>query len=337
MLNIDGTLGEGGGQILRSSLALSALTGQAFTIDGIRAKRSKPGLLRQHLTAVEAAARVCSAHLEGAAMGSTRLTFEPGPVVPGTYSFAVGTAGSATLVIQAVLPPLLTAPGPSRVTVEGGTHNRAAPPYDFLEKTFLPLIGEMGPRVSARLEHWGFFPAGGGRIVVEIAPATRLQGFERLAPEAVRRRRARAVVANLPRSIAERELKVVQEQLGLEGGQFEIQEPKGGATGNVLLLELETDRHCEIVTGFGAKGVSAEVVAAEAVREAKEYLEAGQPIGVHLADQLLIPLAMAGAGAFRTGPPSLHTLTNVEVVKRFLPVPISCAEAVPGAWEVRVG
>src|SRR5262245_24380479 len=140
MLKIDGSVGEGGGQILRTSLALSALTGQPFTIEKIRANRKKPGLMRQHLTAVRAAARVCNAQVEGDALSSLALTFRPGPVVPGAYELAIGTAGSATLVLQTVLPALLTAPSPSRLTIEGGTHNPLAPPFDFLERSFLPLV-----------------------------------------------------------------------------------------------------------------------------------------------------------------------------------------------------
>jgi len=171
MIQIEGSQGEGGGQILRSALALSLITATPFCIENIRAGRAKPGLLRQHLTAVNAAAEIGSAEMIGASIGSTRLEFKPGKVRAENYSFAVGTAGSATLVLQTVLPALLTHSEPSTLTLEGGTHNPFAPPYDFLARTFLPLIARMGPRVTTHLERAGFYPAGGGRFTVSIEPA----------------------------------------------------------------------------------------------------------------------------------------------------------------------
>ena len=178
MITIDGSQGEGGGQILRTSLALSLVTGQPFRMERIRAKRQKPGLLKQHLTAVEAAKTVGCAEVEGAALSSQTLEFRPGPVTPGNYRFAVGTAGSATLVLQTVLPALLTASGHSTLTLEGGTHNPMAPPFDFLEKCFMPLIHRMGPSVELELRRPGFFPAGGGRFHARIEPAKKLSRLD---------------------------------------------------------------------------------------------------------------------------------------------------------------
>lgn len=152
---------EGGGQILRTALSLSIVTGESFRIEKIRAGRKKPGLLRQHLTAVQAAAKISGAKIEGADLGSQQLTFKPGKVQPGDYSFAVGTAGSATLVLQTILPALIIGSKPSTLTLEGGTHNPHAPPFDFLQKTFLPILNKMGSKVSAKLERPGFYPAGG--------------------------------------------------------------------------------------------------------------------------------------------------------------------------------
>jgi RNA 3'-terminal phosphate cyclase (ATP) len=164
MLTIDGAMGEGGGQILRSSLALSIITGTAITIENIRAKRDKPGLRRQHLTAVLAAAEICEAKVEGAHVGSGNLTFAPSKLKPGDYHFDIGSAGSTTLVVQTVLPPLVLASEPSRLLLKGGTHNVHAPPFDYLERVFVPLINRMGPHVHVQLERYGFFPAGGGRF-----------------------------------------------------------------------------------------------------------------------------------------------------------------------------
>ncbi len=178
MITIDGSLGEGGGQVLRSSLALSALTGQPFRIHSIRKSRSKPGLARQHLTCVRAAAQVCGARVDGAEMRSTDLTFHPRTVQPGEFSFAIGTAGSCNLVLQTVLPPLMLASGPSLVTLKGGTHNDKSPPYHFLESVFLPLLGRMGPSVELELHSWGFFPAGGGEFSASIEPTDSLQRLD---------------------------------------------------------------------------------------------------------------------------------------------------------------
>src|SRR5579883_279586 len=175
---INGASGEGGGQILRTSLGLSLATGQPFRIEQIRANRKSPGLLRQHLTAVRAAAAVGQAEVTGDELGSSALTFVPGEVQPGEYTFAIGTAGSTTLVLQTVLPALMTAKAPSRLVLEGGTHNTHSPPNDFLIKTFLPVVNRMGVKVTTRLERYGFFPAGGGRWICDIEPAQSLTPLE---------------------------------------------------------------------------------------------------------------------------------------------------------------
>ena len=172
MLELDGSFGEGGGQILRTSLALSLITGTPFRIIRIRANRSKPGLRRQHLTAVRAAARVGNAQVEGDAVNSAELKFRPGKVTGGNYVFDVGTAGSTTLVFQAILPALLTTPEPSTLTLIGGTHNHGGPPWDFLHTVFLPVLAKMGGRVTKDIERLGFAPGGGGRWTARIEPST---------------------------------------------------------------------------------------------------------------------------------------------------------------------
>jgi RNA 3'-terminal phosphate cyclase (ATP) len=214
MIQIDGSLGEGGGQVLRTALALALVTGQPFRLEKIRAGRAKPGLLRQHLTAVQAAARIGAARVEGAVLGSTSLVFEPGAIRPGNYHFDIGTAGSTTLVLQTILPPLLAAGGPSRLTLVGGTHNGLAPPFDFLARTFLPLLNRLGPAVAATLERPGFFPAGGGRLTAEIQPAPRLSPLCLGERGALRQQWARVLIAGLPPAIAERECQVLRQKLG---------------------------------------------------------------------------------------------------------------------------
>ncbi|MCY3020761.1 MAG: RNA 3'-terminal phosphate cyclase [Planctomycetota bacterium] len=318
---IDGSQGEGGGQILRSSLSLSLLTGQPFRMVNIRAKRRKPGLLRQHLTAVLAAAKISGAEVLGASIGSGMLDFKPGKVVPGEYAFAVGTAGSATLVLQTILPPLLTAGAPSQLKLEGGTHNPFAPPFDFLVKAFLPLINRMGPRVCATLVRPGFYPAGGGEFHVSITPADRLAPLHLGSRGAIAAKRAVARVAALPRTIAQRELAVIAHKLRLDPDALAVEELTNSAgPGNVVIVEVECEHVTEVFTGFGEKHVPAEDVARQAAAEAREYLAADVAVGPRLADQLLLPLALAGSGSFTTLPLSLHALTNIGVLRQFMNV-----------------
>ncbi len=337
LLLIDGSLGEGGGQVLRTSLALSLVTGRPFRIERIRAGRRQPGLLRQHLTAVNAACEVSGARVTGAGLGSRELQFEPGPVRGGEYRFAVGTAGSATLVLQTVLVPLALACEPSRLTLEGGTHNPFAPPFDFLARTFLPAFARMGPRVAARLERHGFYPAGGGRFEVTIEPCARLLPLSLETRSEAVAVSARALVSCLPERIGVRELAVVRERLGLarDACRVEIIDCPVGP-GNVLVIALASEDIVEIVTGFGEKSVSAERVASTACAEASRYLEAGVPAGEHLADQLLVPCAVAGTGCFRTVKPSRHTETNADVVRAFLPVDVCIEPENEVAWRVAI-
>jgi RNA 3'-terminal phosphate cyclase (ATP) len=319
MLHLDGSAGEGGGQILRTALGLSIVTGTPFTIDRIRAGREKPGLLRQHLTAVRAAQEVGKAEVSGAAIGSRVLTFRPGLVDPGTYSFSVGTAGSATLVLQTVLPALLLAKGPSALSLEGGTHNAWAPPFDFLEKAFVPILARMGAKVSLKLERRGFYPAGGGRFMASIAPCSRLERLDLLERGTIRATRATAMVASLPSSIAQRELRVLERALSLDRTRLKTLEDRDSiGPGNVLEVEIESEHITELFTSFGEKRLSAEAVAERLAKDVREYLDSGAPVGEYLADQLLIPLALAGGGSFAATPLSPHSTTNIDVIEKFL-------------------
>lgn len=338
MLSIDGSFGEGGGQIIRTSLALALVTGKAFRAYNVRAKRAKPGLQRQHLTAVTSAAAIGDAQVEGAGLGSREFTFVPGEVKAGEYTFSVGTAGSTMLVLQAVLPPLMIAGGPSLLMFEGGTHNVHAPPFEFIKKTFLPLVGRAGPIVSVELERYGFYPPGGGRFNVYIEPAPRLKRLDLVERGPVLSERARALVVNIPEHVGERELQVVSQQLGWTQDQLELETSRNAVSGgNVLTIEVESEHLTEVFTGIGERGVRAEIVASRAVREARRYLDIGAPVGEHLADQLLIPMALAGGGSYTTGPLTPHTTTNVEVIKKFLPVEIRQTQLTEDVWKVEVG
>src|SRR5262245_34683015 len=319
MITIDGSNGEGGGQVLRTALALSLATGQAFRIDNIRARRTKPGLLRQHLTAVQAATAVGDARVEGDSLGSGTLTFTPRTVKAGDYRFAVGSAGSATLVLQTVLPPLVLASGSSTLSLEGGTHNPWAPPFDFLQRVFLPLVNQLGPQVAATLVRPGFYPAGGGCFTVTIQPAPRLTRGEWLTRGEIVTRRVRALVANLARHIAAREVVTACRLLNWDETCGQIDTVTGApGPGNVVFVEVESEHVTEICTGFGEAGTPAETVAERPAKEARRYVASGVPLGAHLADQMLPVLALGDGGSFRTLPLSRHALTNVAVIRAFV-------------------
>lgn len=322
MIRIDGSSGEGGGQILRSSLSLSLATGKPFRIENIRAKRERPGLLRQHLTAVLAASEIGGAEVEGATLGSKTLTFTPGTVRPGKHRFVIGTAGSSTLVFQTILPSLMMATEPSDITIEGGTHNQAAPPFDFLEKCFLPVINRLGPKVSVNLERYGFYPAGGGCFTATVEPCERLSSIDLTERGDITRRSVLAIVANLSPAIARREIDTVAHLLNWDKECAQTVETKHSVgPGNVVLIELGTSTGVtELFCGFGRLGASAESVATEAVKEARAYIASEAAVGEHLADQLLLPFALASGGVFTASKLNRHARTNVDVVSTFLPV-----------------
>jgi RNA 3'-terminal phosphate cyclase (ATP) len=315
-VEVDGALGEGGGQVLRSALSLAVLTGRRVRVRQVRARREKPGLLRQHLAAARALAAVCGGKLEGAELGSREVTFVPGAARHGVYAFAVGGAGSTALVLHTVLPVLLGVAGTSELTLHGGTHNPGAPPYDFLEHVYFRVLRRMGVELDASLVRYGFYPAGGGCFRVRFTTPERLRPLDRVACDPARRVEAWALSAGLPSHVAARELAVVREQLDLPRHATRAREVDASGSGNALCILVEGDVP-ELVTAFGAAGRPAEDVALDAVRQARRYLEAGAPIGEHLADQLLLLLLLSG-GAFRAQALSAHARTNIDVIRGFL-------------------
>ena len=337
MITLDGSFGEGGGQVLRTSLALSLTTGKSFSIENIRANRKKPGLMRQHLTALNAAAEVGNAEVDGDILGSQEVSFEPGPAKCGSYHFVVGTAGSATLVLQTVLPVLLTAASWSDIIIEGGTHNAYAPPFDFISGAFLPIIERMGPKVTARLDRYGFYPAGGGKFRVSIRPVEKLRQINIDTRGDIVTANARALVSKLASHIAERELNVIKNKLPSLPCALKAEEIRNSpGPGNILLLEIDSEYVSEVFAGFGKRGLPAEKVAEDTAEEVREYLNAGVPVGKHLADQLLVPMALAGGGKFKTLKPTLHTETNMEIVQKFLDVNITTDQISDKVWEIRI-
>ncbi len=340
MIEIDGSKGEGGGQILRSSLSLSMITGTPFELMRLRGGRAKPGLARQHLTCVMAAKQICDATVEGDELKSQHLIFRPGRVRNGDFRFSIGTAGSTTLVAQTVLPALLMACGPSSLIIEGGTHNTMAPPFDFLQRSFLPLVARMGPTVFAEMKHYGFYPNGGGQIELLIKPPDKWRGLKllergQLVPSVT------AIVSRLPASIGQRECRTICKKSNwpmTSSRVIEVENPCG--PGNVVLIELKSAGVTEIFSGVGELGVRAEKVARRVLQEAEEFLATDVPVGPHLADQLLLPMAIAAThGAhsrFRTLSLTPHSQTHIDIIRRFLDIEVVTSEISSNTLEVVV-
>ncbi len=342
LLDIDGAIGEGGGQILRSSLDLSMCTGRPFALTRIRAGRRKPGLMRQHLSCVRAAAEVCGAEVQGAELGSTSLTFVPGSVRAADRSFNVGSAGSCTLVLQTVWPALMRADAPSRLKLGGGTHNPLAPPFHFIERCYAPLLRRLGAPVDMRLHRMGFYLAGGGQIEAVIWPARdTLQPFDLRERGALVDAHAECFAPALHRSIPRRELDPLGAGLGWDADQLrEVPVPRDEGPGNALLATLVHEHVTEVCTAFGQKDISAEQVARDLLREVRAWQASDAALGPHLADQWALPLALAvhdrgGQASYTCTELTPHAMTNFDVIERFLPVTFETGgEGV--RWEVRV-
>jgi len=329
MVVIDGSYGEGGGQVLRTALTLATLTGQPTRIERIRAGRQKPGLRPQHLAAVRAAAAVCGARLEGDELGSQALAFIPGgPPCAGQYAFDVtetahgGSAGSVSLVLQTVLLPLALAEGDSHLTLRGGTHAPWAPSVSYLEHVFLPLAAQMGVRAQVELVRWGFYPAGGGEIQVRIGgrkgPLRPIVLTER---GELQRMWGTAVVMNLPSHIPQRMAVRAHNKLAEAGlrAQVEPRRLNGAGPGAGIFLFAEYGQALAGFTAYGRQGLPAERVAETACEELLAHHRSGAPADPHVADQLVLPMVLAeGESYVSTSQVSQHLLTNVWVVQQFL-------------------
>jgi len=336
-IQIDGSQGEGGGQILRTALSLAIITRHAIQIKNIRAKRKTPGLMRQHLTAVNAAAAISGAEVNGAQVGSTELCFTPGKVQGGDYNFNIGTAGSCTLVLQTVLPALLMAEQESRLVITGGTHNTMCPPFHFLQRAFIPLLKRMGVEVELQLNRFGFYPAGGGEITATIKPSAELVPLHLESRGERVKAYAESYFAALPAHIAERELAVVKQRMTWDDGQLLMREiNRDQGPGNVLLITLEHEQVTEVFTGFAERGVAAEVVAIGAVAKTQKYLSSKAAVDTYLADQLLLPMALACGGSFTTTEWSQHAATNARVIQLFLQIKIAVEKMGHGVIKVEL-
>lgn len=321
-VSIDGSAGEGGGQILRTSLALSCITGKSLHIENIRAARRNPGLAEQHLSCVQAACQICSGKCQGAAQGSKALDFHPGSVQSGDFYFDIGSAGSASLVIQTLLPALFLADKPSTFTVIGGTHNPLAPPFDFLSETFLPAIASAGFQGGCRLIKHGFFPAGGGKITFNIQPWQKniQETINFYKPAGKPQISARIYTAKLPENIARKQHKLLlQSKLGLKNIEH-IEVTDSDGPGNAVCIRLCGYNRTTVFTAFGMRGKPSKEVVNEVVNLVKHFVNSGAVIDRFLADQLLLYMAIVNNGCYTTDWISTHTETNIEVIKKFLPV-----------------
>ena len=325
MIHIDGSHGEGGGQVLRSSLTLSVLTGQPLRIDNIRARRSKPGLRAQHLASVQAAAAISQAEVAGASPGSTTLLFRPGRVQPGQYRFDIGTAGSTSLVLQTIFLPLALADAPSTVTITGGTHVSWSPSFHYLDRQWLPVLRRMGFDARLTLERAGFYPKGGGRVRADIQPAGTLQPVDLEERGELRRVSGISAIANLPEHIVERQRQQVERRLGGWVPELAVETVSlsSPGPGTVVFLQAECEHGGGGFTALGKRGVPAERVADEAVNQLETFLARNAAIDKHLADQLILPLVFApGRSSLSTAEITQHLLTNIEVVQAFLDVEV---------------
>lgn len=337
LIEIDGSSGEGGGQIFRTALTLAMCLQKNVRISNIRARRNKPGLLRQHLTCLRAAAEICNGSIEGGELGSAEVVFRPGAVRSGQYRFAIGSAGSTSLVFQTVLMPLLLSDGISEIKFEGGTHNGNSPSVDFIERSFLPLLKKMGCRVDTVFERYGFYPAGGGCWHATVYPVDRIDKVEILEPGALQAREAVAISARIPAHVTDRELLQVQRKCYWERSELTQKLVESAGPGNMLSLRLRHENIEELFESVGERSVSAERVAGRAIREMKHYLESGVPVAKHLADQLLLPMALGAGGRFRTLEPSEHFLTNMLVIQKMTDANIFVKKLSDVVFEISVG
>ncbi|UCD35893.1 MAG: RNA 3'-terminal phosphate cyclase [Nitrospiraceae bacterium] len=320
-IKLDGSFGEGGGQILRTALSLSCVTGQAFSLFNIRKGRERPGLMPQHCTCANAAAAISSARMSGNEKGSTDLSFTPGRVSAGSYLFDIGTAGSSSLVLQTLLPPLIFAGDPSRLTIRGGTHVPWSPPFDYIEGVFLPMLRKIGVEVEASINRYGFYPRGGGEVAYAIHPPGKLHSLNLKKKGPLLAIKGRSAVARLPLSIAERQRKAAFEELAPLAADIEVVEVPAAGPGTFVFLKGQYEHIRAGFSSLGMRGKPAEKVGREASRQFRAFHASPACLDQHLADQILLYLALAGAeSSFTVSRITGHLMTNLWVIEQFLTI-----------------
>lgn len=338
MKTIDGSLGEGGGQILRTSLALAAITGTEVHFEKIRANRAKPGLMRQHLMCVKAVTEICGGEAIGAELCSTDVVFRPGHINGGEYRFAIGSAGSVLLLAQAILPVLLFADVPSKVILEGGTYNTTESPcFDFFERVFVPCLRKQGIEIGVSMKRVGFCPAGGGIVELFVEPARIWREFSLCERGELQSARVTALGSGLEQSILLDELRMFQDGLAdMLSFQPEARMVESAGSGNALIASLEFENLTELFCMSGSFGTSRKTVARRVAEQTRQYLECGWVVGRYLADQLLLPMSLGAGGRFITGAPTLHSSTNREIIQKFLDVEINFNKKDKDLYEMEV-
>jgi RNA 3'-terminal phosphate cyclase (ATP) len=328
MIEIDGSYGEGGGQLLRTALSLAAITGQGIRIERIRARRSRPGLRAQHLAAVRAVAEICAAQVEGAELDSRSLTFVPSrPPQPGQYRWNIGTAGATSLVFQTVLWPLASAGAPSQVTVTGGTHVDWSPPIDYVQQVYLPALSTVSGASVAQvvIEEWGWYPRGGGTIQATIAGDSRLRGLRLSSRGSLCKVSVTSAASNLPEHVRQRQAKQADHILRKQGIKPQVKsiDPPSPGQGTAVFVLAEYDEARAGFTSYGRIRKPAERVAEEACRGFARFHKRGRPVDRYLADQLLLPLALAdGDSQYAASEITQHLVTNAWLIQQFLDVRI---------------
>jgi len=330
VITLDGSQGEGGGQIVRTAVTLSAITGQPVEITRVRAGREAPGLRPQHVTAIQAVGSLCDAQMRGVEIGSEALVFEPGSSVrAGEYEWGVGTAGSACLVAQAIILPLALAPGETQVKLYGGTHVPNSPSGHYLRDVYMPLLLRMGIDLELYMDSYGFMPEGGGMLAIYLKGGARPQSQRMVERGALERIFGTAVGCNLPSHIPQRIASRAINLLATLEVAADVRplRARGISTGAGLFLAAEYTNGRGGFGVLGRKGMPSEVVAEKAVTALLAFHAGNASVDAHLADQIIAPLALAGgASAFVTPEITAHLLTNIGVVRAFVDRPIAVDE-----------
>ncbi len=331
MLVIDGASAEGGGQIARTALALSMVTGQPFRVKNIRAGRRKPGLMRQHVTVIESAMRLCSAGVDGVGLGSSEFTFFPGEVRPGDYTFNSGRAVSISFLLQTILPVLALAKGKSSITFNGGIGNPGAPPFEFLVKSYLPQLRKMGVESTLKLEATATAQIGISRCLATIDPSVRFRPVSLMDRGVPMLRKVMTSVTNLTGHNSGQEVREFEKTLSMASASL-----KNESRPTNVMLEMSYEGVTEIFTGFARSGVSQEAATADAAKQARTYMSSNAAVCEFLADQLLVPLALAGSGRLTTTRISPHAKASMDTIRTFLGVEFYTEPLPGGCWLLEV-